>query len=272
MTIDNEVQPLWTGAPPGAIQTRDEEIPTLIWFAAPRPTGAVIVVCPGGGYANLADHEGAPVARWLNSVGVTAAVLRYRRAPHRHPTPLNDAARALRIVRHQAEGLQLDPQRVGILGFSAGGHLAATLSTHYDDGDPQAHDPVERYSSRPDLSILLYPVITFHDDYAHRGSRENLLGPAPGAAEVWDLSNENRVTPRTPPAFLFHTFDDAAVPVENSFLYARALRRAGVEVELHTYATGRHGVGLASSDPALSTWPTLCERWLGRHGFANVEG
>lgn len=262
---------LWPGVPPGEIETTAEQVPTLEWFMAERPTGAAVVVCPGGGYRGLADHEAGAVARWLNTLGIAGVVLRYRLSPHRHPTPLSDAKRAIRTVRHRAQELGLDVKRVGIVGFSAGGHLAATVSTHYDVGDAAARDAVERWSSRPDLTVLAYPVISMHKNYAHGGSRMNLLGEAPSDALVWDLSNEERVTPDTPPAFLFHTVDDASVAVENSVSYAMALRRAGVAVELHCYEHGAHGVGLAGDNADLSSWTELCGNWLGRHGFARAK-
>lgn len=262
MSHDTDPRHLWPGTPPGALDTAPTDLPTLRWFMPAKPSGAIVLVCPGGGYNSLAEHEGAPIAQWLNTLGITGAVLRYRRQPHRHPTPLMDAARAIRALRHRALELNLDSRRVGILGSSAGGHLAATLSTHYDAGNPDAPDPVERHSSRPDLSILLYPVISLHHPYVHSGSRANLLGETPAPADLWDLSNEDRVTPQTPPAFLFHTLDDPIVAAENSVAYTLALRRAGVSAELHIYAHGPHGVGLATDDPALSTWPTLCANWL----------
>ncbi len=262
------MQPLWEGPAPLARGEAAGNVPTLTWFMPVRPTGAAVVVCPGGGYGMLADHEGAPVAEWLAGLGITAAVLRYRVAPHRHPAPLLDAARAIRTLRHRAEELKLDARRIGILGFSAGGHLASTISTHHDVGDESAADPIERHSSRPDFSILLYPVISMQSDVTHHGSVDALLGENPAQADRWNLSNELRIRPDTPPAFLFHTMDDAAVPVENAVRYALGLRAAGVSAELHIYASGPHGVGLAGDHAALRSWPGLCADWLRQRGFA----
>jgi acetyl esterase/lipase len=265
-----EPLPLWPHGAPGALGSEPADVPTLSVYLPPagKANGAAIVVCPGGGYGGLAEHEGHPVALWLNSLGVTAGVLKYRLGPrYHHPAPLQDAARALRTLRARAEEWHLDPHRIGILGFSAGGHLASTLSTHFDDGDPNATAPIDRVSSRPDVSILLYPVISFTTEYVHAGSRRNLLGDNPPRELMELLSNEKQVTRATPPTFLMHTAEDAGVPVENSLLYAAALRRAGVPFELHVYEKGRHGVGLATDDPALSAWPAACAAWLKGRGL-----
>jgi acetyl esterase/lipase len=226
------------------------------------------VVCPGGGYARLADHEGHNVAVWLNGIGVTAAVLKYRLGPrYRHPAPLQDVARAIRTVRARAKDWGVNPGRIGVIGFSAGGHLASTVATQFDAGDAAAADPVERFSSRPDVAVLAYPVISMEARIAHAGSRNNLLGPNPSADLVQALSTDRRVTARTPPTFLFHTVDDAVVLVENSLQFAAALRGAKVPYELHVFETGRHGVGLALDDPVLSAWPRLLGSWLRARGF-----
>ena len=262
--------PLWPNAAPGAKGTEPEDIPTISLYAPPagKANGAAIVVCPGGGYGHLADHEGHTIAVWLNSIGVTAAVLKYRLGPrYGHPAPMQDAARALRTVRARAKEWNLDPNRIGIWGFSAGGHLASTMATHFDDGNPHASDPIERVSSRPDVAVLAYPVISMAEGTTHAGSRKNLLGANPPPELVALLSNEKQVTPKTPPTFLFHTADDSAVSVENSFLFAEALRKAKVPYELHVFEKGRHGVGLAQNDPALSAWPKLLESWLRVRGF-----
>jgi len=233
-----------------------------------KATGAAIIVCPGGGYGHLADHEGAPVAQWLNSIGITAFVLKYRLGPrYHHPAPLQDAARAIRTIRARASEWKIDPDRVGILGFSAGGHLASTLATHFEPGPANARDPIERLSSRPTLAILIYPVITMRDK-THAGSKKNLLGDNPSAELVTLLSNEEQVTRDTPPAFLVHTTTDTAVPFENSLMFVAALRKAGVAVEFHLYERGPHGFGLGRDDPILSTWPARCADWLRVHGFA----
>jgi acetyl esterase/lipase len=257
---------LYPDGAPGALGTEAVDKPKLTLYPAPAATanGAAIVVCPGGGYGVLAaDHEGRQVAEWLNSFGVGAYVLQYRLGPrYHHPAPLQDAQRAIRLVRAHAAEWKVDPTRVGILGFSAGGHLASTAATHFDDGDPGAADPVERQGSRPDFAVLAYPVVSLHDPVAHAGSRRNLLGESPDPVLVELLSNERQVTARTPPTFLFHTADDGAVPVANSLLFFEAMQKAGVPGELHVFAHGRHGVGLAKDDPALSQWPRLCELWL----------
>ena len=241
--------------------------PTLsIW--RPDPAKAIdmaVVVCPGGGYANLAmDHEGKQVAEWLNSFGVTACVLEYR---HRgtgfgHPAPLEDAQRAIRMVRAQAAELKLNPKRIGILGFSAGGHLASSAGTHFVEGKADATDPIERVSSRPDFMILIYPVISMTEGYTHGGSRKNLLGDRPEQALVELMSNERQVTKQTPPTFMVHGDEDTGVPVENSLAFYAALRKAKVPAELHVFEKGPHGFGLGKPTDPASAWPKLCERWL----------
>jgi pectinesterase len=260
---------LWPGGAPGAAGKDPVDVPTLTPFLPlkEKATGAAIIVCPGGGYTHLADHEGAPVAQWLNSIGITAFVLKYRLGPrYHHPAPLQDAARAIRLVRARAAEWKIDPERVGILGFSAGGHLASTLATHFDAGDASARDSIERLSSRPSLAILIYPVITMRDK-THAGSKKNLLGDNPSAELVTLLSNEEQVTKETPPSFLVHTMTDTAVPFENSLMFVTALRKAGVPVEFHLYERGPHGFGLGRDDPILSTWPARCADWLRVHGF-----
>ena len=208
------------------------------------------------------------MAEWLNGFGVSAFVLQYRLGPrYRHPAPLQDARRALRLVRAGAAEWGLDPARIGILGFSAGGHLASTAATQFEAGRADAADPAERVSSRPDFAILLYPVISMRDPMAHVGSRRNLLGDPPDPVLIDLLSTDGQVTAQTPPAFLFHTADDGGVPVENSILFFRALRAAGVPAEMHVFEHGRHGVGLAPNDPVLSQWPQLCERWMSARGL-----
>ncbi|MGC8793894.1 MAG: alpha/beta hydrolase [Bryobacteraceae bacterium] len=262
---------LWPAGAPGAVGNEDADKPTLTVYlpAAERAVPTAVVVCPGGGYATLAmDHEGRQVAQWLNALGVAAFVLKYRHGPrYRHPAPLQDAQRALRLVRVRANEFHVAPDRIGIWGFSAGGHLASTVATHFDEGDSGAADPVERASCRPDFAILAYPVISFTTEYVHKGSRRNLLGDNPDPALVENLSNEKRVTPRTPPTFLFHTNEDKGVPAENSVLFYLALRKAGVPAELHIYERGRHGVGLAPGDPVLSSWPQRLADWLRLRGL-----
>jgi acetyl esterase/lipase len=262
---------LWPDGAPGALGKDALDVPTLTPFLPlkEKATGAAVIVCPGGGYSHLADHEGAPVAQWLNSIGITAFVLKYRLGMrYHHPAPLQDAARAIRTVRARAAEWKLDPGRVGILGFSAGGHLASTLATHFDPGRADASDAIERLSSRPNLAILIYPVITMRDK-THAGSKKNLLGDNPPAELVTLLSNEEQVTKDTPPTFLVHTMTDTSVPVENSLMFVAALRKAGVPVEFHLYERGPHGFGLGRDDPILSTWPARCADWLRVHGFAS---
>jgi acetyl esterase/lipase len=229
-----------------------------------RATGMAVIICPGGGYQMLAmDHEGSQIAQWLNSMGVAAFVLKYRLGPrYRHPAPLLDAQRAIRIVRNRAREFRVSPTDIGVWGFSAGGHLAATASTHFDAGDPAAANPVERVSSRPDFAILAYPVVSFTTEYTHAGSRENLLGKHPDAKLLELLSNEKQVTRDTPPTFLFHTDEDDGVPPENSVLYYMALRKAGVPAEMHVFERGKHGVGLAPTDHVLSRWSDCLANWL----------
>ena len=235
----------------------------LLEGAGPFP---VMIVAAGGGYARRAEHEAYPVADWLNSIGISAVVLNYRVVPYKHPVPLNDAKRAIRMVRYQAADWNLDPNRVGILGFSAGGHLASSAGTHYDFGNPVAKDPIERYSSRPDLLVLCYPVISM-GEYTHEGSRLNLLSEKPEAELVELLSNENQITEETPPAFLWHTAEDTSVPVENSLKFAAGLSRHKVPFDLHIFESGRHGLGLAEEHPEAREWPRLCELWLRKQGF-----
>jgi acetyl esterase/lipase len=256
--------PLYSGLAPAAVGQEDEDNPTLTYYAPSNATGAAIVVCPGGGYRNLAlDHEGRQIADWLNGRGIAAFVLKYRLGPrYRHPAMLDDAQRAIRTVRARAAAWNLDPARVGIWGFSAGGHLASTAATRFDSGNPNAPDPVERVSSRPDILILSYPVISLTTPYTHRGSLQNLLGENPPPALAESLSNEKQVTPHTPPTFLFHTNADTGVPPENSLLFYLALRKAGVPAEMHIYETGRHGVGLAYTDPVLASWGERLTDWL----------
>jgi len=265
-----ETIPLWPLGAPGAVGKEPADIPTLTVYL-PKPelaTGAAVVICPGGGYQNLAEHEGKPVAEWLNRLGIAGFVLKYRLGPrYHHPAMLNDAARAIRTVRARSGKWHLDPKRVAILGFSAGGHLASTAGTHFDQGKRDDDDPIERESSRPDRMILIYPVVALSTPYAHAGSRRNLLGDNPPHDLVSNLSNETQVTPETPPTFLVHTNADTGVPAENSLLFVMALRKAGVSVEFHLFEKGRHGLGLGGGDPAFQVWPELCATWLKGQGF-----
>jgi acetyl esterase/lipase len=262
---------LWPQGAPGALGNDESDIPAIT-IHLPEPekaTGSAVVVFPGGGYQHLAnDHEGRQIAEWFNARGVAAFVLRYRLGPrYHHPIELGDAQRAIRTVRANAAEWVIDPQRIGIMGFSAGGHLASTASTHFDAGNAAAVDPIERVSCRPDFSVLCYPVVTFMPPYDHVGSRTNLLGENPSDELVEYLSNDRQVTADTPPTFLFHTTDDPVVPVENSLLYFGALRKAGVPAEMHIYAHGPHGVGLLLNDPVLGTWSDHLEVWLRESGI-----
>ncbi|MCX8091463.1 MAG: alpha/beta hydrolase [Verrucomicrobiae bacterium] len=267
--------PLWPDGAPGARGNSTNDVPTLTPFL-PDPakaTGAAIVICPGGGYGGLAEHEGSHYARWLNELGVAGFVLRYRlgSAGYRHPAMLQDAARALRTVRARAAEWKLDPKRIGIMGSSAGGHLASTLLTHFDAGRADAADPIERVSSRPDLGILCYPVITLVGPHAHRGSRNNLLGADAPEALAESLSNDRNVSRETPPCFVWHTWEDKSVPVENALMFAAALRTAGVPFELHVYERGAHGLGLGTREwkpEARHRWTLDCAAWLRERGFA----
>jgi len=266
--------PLWPEGAPGALGKEPKDIPTLTPYLADpdQATGAAMVICPGGGYGALANHEGDHYARWLNELGIAGFVLKYRLASggYHHPAMLQDAARAVRLVRAQAGQWKLDPKHIGIMGSSAGGHLASTLLTHFDAGKPDADDVIERQSSRPDLGILCYAVITL-GQFTHQGSRHNLLGQDPSPELVRQLSNELQVTKDTPPSFIWHTFEDTAVPVENSLQFAEALRKAGVPFDLHVYQKGAHGLGLGTGqwDPARRhPWTADCAFWLKTRGFA----
>lgn len=267
-----EAFPLWPGSPPGTLGNSPKDTPTLTPYLpdADRATGGAIVICPGGGYGGLAAHEGRDYALFLNQHGLAAFVLKYRlgSAGYRHPRMLEDAARAVRTVRARASEWGVDPSRVGIMGSSAGGHLASTLVTHFDGGRPEANDPVERRSSRPDLGILCYAVITM-GEFTHQGSKRNLLGEDPAPELVRLLSNELQVTRDTPPCFVWHTWEDKAVPVENSLRFAAALQRAGVPFALHVFQEGRHGIGLEDKPPfrAAHPWASDLVFWLKAQGF-----
>lgn len=263
-------QPLWADGAPGALGKGDEDTPSLMVYPAPadKATGAAVVICPGGGYARLAmDHEGHQVALWLNKLGITAAVLKSRLGPkYHHPAPLSDAQRALRTLRAKAGDWKIDPKKIGILGFSAGGHLATTAATHFDAGAPDAKDAIDRLSCRPDFLIALYPVVTLEGPFAHGGSRNNLLGKDADPKLVAFLSNDKQVTAETPPTFLAHTSEDAGVPPENSVLFYLACHKNRVPAELHIYEKGRHGLGMATPDVAFSDWTGRCEVWLRGRG------
>ncbi len=266
--------PLWPDGAPGALGTSSNDIPTLTPYL-PDPTnatGAAMVICPGGGYQHLAAHEGNDYALWLNQHGITCFVLKYRlgSSGYRHPAMLNDAARAIRWVRAHADEYKIDTHRVGIMGSSAGGHLAATLMTHFDAGDTNASDVVERQSSRPDLGILCYAVITF-GEFAHNGSRDSLLGTNQTPELIQYLSAELQVTTNTPTCFMWCTYEDQTVPMENSMMFASALRKNHVPFDLHIYEQGRHGLGLNDKPPFANPhpWANDCLFWLKIQKFVN---
>ena len=266
---------LWAGDAPGARGQRPQDIPTLTPFpaGAAKRNGASIVIFPGGGYGSLAEHEGTGYAEFFAEHGITAYVLKYRLGSngYRHPTMLNDAARAVRMVRAFAQRDGLDPHRIGIIGSSAGGHLASTLATHFDATKPdgpklEAGDAYDRESSRPDLVVLCYPVISL-GEFAHAGSRKNLLGDNPPADLVQNLSNELQITKDTPPTFLWHTAEDKAVPVENSLMFAAALQRAHVPFSLHIYEKGPHGLGLGRPGKEAPPWANQLLYWFQERKF-----
>ncbi|WP_263365986.1 alpha/beta hydrolase [Edaphobacter bradus] len=264
---------LWTVGAPGAQGDEDIDKPTLTVFlpVAPNAAKTGVVVAPGGGYQHLAmEKEGYAFAGWLNERGVAAFVLKYRLGPkYHHPIELGDAQRAIRMVRAHAAEYGVAEDHVGMWGSSAGGHLAATAGTHFDAGNPDAADPVERKGSRPDFLILSYPVITLEEPWAHGGSGEFLLGENPDPAIVENLSNETQVTKETPPTFLFATTDDKTVPVLNSVMFYESLVKAEVPAEMHLFQHGAHGAGLAAANPQLSGWPDLLIKWMRERGYAS---
>lgn len=282
---NTEVINLWQGVAPGSESYAQEEkfdprsrgegigwvtgvsVPTIKVFqpASEQRHGTGVVICPGGGYGGLAiEHEGYKLAEWFAERGVVAAVLKYRHGggKHQQPIPLNDAQRALRIMRSNAEKWQLEKNRIGIAGFSAGGHLASSAGTRSDDGDSASADPIERESCRADFVVLAYPVITMREDLTHKGSKKNLLGKSPTEELVDEYSNELQVSASTSPTFITHAADDPAVPVENALLFYEALRKHKVPAELHIFATGGHGYGMFRRDQPADQWPNLLEDWL----------
>jgi acetyl esterase/lipase len=268
---DGQVVPLWKGAAPGALGSDERDIPAFTVYL-PRTMNArtpAMIVCPGGSYRALAaNHEGRQVAAYLNSLGIAAFVLRYRLGPrYHHPIELGDAQRAIRTLRSHGEEWRLDPVRIGIMGFSAGGHLAMSASTLFDAGNPSADDVVDRSASRPDIVVLGYPVISMTAAWTHAGSKTSLLGDDADAGEARRLSGELAVTKDTPPTFIFQTNEDRTVAAENSLHYFLALRQAGVPAEMHVFEKGPHGVGLANDDPSLAPWSTLLATWLRGRGF-----
>src|SRR5215469_7612839 len=267
---DGQTIPLWSGAAPGALGTAETDTPAITIYL-PRTMAQntpAVIVCPGGGYVNLAmNHEGRQVAGYLNSLGIAAFVLRYRLGPRYHyPIELQDAQRAIRMLRARAAEWRIDPERIGIIGFSAGGHLAVMAGTHFDNGITSSADVIDHAGSRPDFVVLGYPVISMTERWAHQGSKNNLLGPNPDPELARSLSGDQAVTSQTPPTFIFQTNADTTVPAENSVYYYIALRKAGVPAEMHIFEKGPHGVGLANDEPALSEWSKLLANWLRGRG------
>jgi acetyl esterase/lipase len=264
--------PLWPDGAPGALGTNAPDVPTLTpYFPDPtNRTGAAMVICPGGGYAHLAPHEGNDYALWLNQHGVTCFVLKYRLGlnGYHYPAEFEDVTRAMRLVRARAGEWKIDPHRIGIMGSSAGGHLASTLLTHFDSGNTNSNDPIEQQSSRPDLGILCYAVITM-GEYTHQGSKQYLLGKHPSSKLLKLLSNELQVKTNTPPCFVWCTYEDKTVPMENSLMFAEALRKKHVPFDLHIYQKGGHGMGLADKPPFAHPhpWAGDCLFWLKAQGW-----
>lgn len=265
-----ETVPLWPNGAPGALGSTDDDQPTLTIFrTTAHRSNTAVVIAPGGGYSHLAmNNEGWQVAEWLNAMGVQAFVLKYRLGPrYHHPIELGDAQRAIRLVRSRAAEFGVSPDRIGMMGFSAGGHLTATAGTLYDDGNPGAPDPIDRLTSRPDFLILGYPVISFDPAIAHAGSVRMLVGDNPDQKLRDELSPELHVDAKTPPTFLFSTTADTTVPVENSVRFYLALKKAKVPAEMHIFENGAHGGGLWLSDPNLSLWPQLLANWMRGRGL-----
>jgi acetyl esterase/lipase len=269
-----QVIALWGAMIPGPASADTKNAPGLTVYLAPKDkaNGTAVIVIPGGGYSGRAtDHEGKQIAEWLNQRGVATFILKYRTVNESkipaplEPGPMLDAQRALRIVRAGAKGFGIDSKRIGVWGFSAGGHLASTAATHFDSGKNDGDD-IDKQSCRPDFAILCYPVITMTEK-THGGSRNNLIGKNPDPKLVEFYSNEKHVTKDTPPIFLFHTREDKAVPIDNSYLFKEACEKAGVPVKLVVYEKGPHGVGLAQKDPILSKWPEELEAWMKGRGL-----
>ena len=274
LAADAPVEVLWPDGAPGAKGTAPGDTPKLTIYLPQKDkaTGAAIVICPGGGYGHLAmDHEGHQIGAWLNSFGVAGFILQYRHrnsgSGYGHPAPLQDAQRAIRTVRSRAAEWGVKPDRIGILGFSAGGHLASTGVTHFNDKVYKARDVIDKASARPDFGVLVYPVISFTEPFTHVGSRRNLLGKGASQALMEKFSSEKQVTPQTPPCFLISTWEDTGVPAENSIYFYLALRKAKVPAELHVFAKGPHGFGLGKHIEGTSAWPTLCQNWMKVSGF-----
>ncbi|MBN1973454.1 MAG: alpha/beta hydrolase [Sedimentisphaerales bacterium] len=272
----HKIELLWPNGAPGAKGSGDKDKPTLTICLPDKETavGTAVVVCPGGGYGFVSmDREGQQIADWLNSIGVAAFILNYRHngVGYIHPAPLQDAQRAVRIVRSRAQEWDIIPERIGIMGFSAGGHLASSLGTHFQNNYYDVNDAVDKISCRPDFMILLYPVITLDDSFTHSGSKRNLLGEKPDPKLVENLSGEKQVTSQTPPSFLVHSSEDKTVPVENSINFYLALRKAGVPAEMHIYLKGSHGSAIEDRYGVISTWPERCIQWMNVLGLLDKK-
>ena len=248
-------------------------VPTLTFYgpAVDRPNGTAVIICPGGGYGLLSnDREGIQYANWLSTLGVTSFVLKNRLAEFGHPAPLQDVLRAVRIVRARAAEFKINPDRIGVMGSSAGGHLAASAGTLFAHADGKTGASLDSVKARPDFLILMYPVITMKDPSAHAGSRENLLGKQPTPELLRLMSVEDQVTADTPPTLLIHTQEDKAVPVENSIVFYQALTRAGVPAEMYLFERGSHGMGMRDGLGTASNWHKRAEEWLNARGLLTV--
>ncbi len=258
--------PLWPEEPPYAAGDSEDDVPTLTIFLSEEETatGSGVVIFPGGGYGHLAmEHEGYDVAKRFNEMGLAAFVVKYRHGKqYGHPVPLLDARRAIRMVKHRSQEWNVNPESIGVIGFSAGGHLASTAGTLFEEGNPNDQDPIEKMSSRPEFMVLVYTVISMTEEITHQGSRNNLLGENPNSALVDSLSTEKQVSSNTPPTFLIHTSNDGAVPVENSLVFYQALKKVGVPAEMHIFEEGPHGFGLAEDNPLLSGWMNQLQSWF----------
>ncbi len=265
-----QIEYLWPGGAPGAVGTEEQDKPHLEIFGASGPgPHTAVVVCPGGGYTHLAyEREGTRIAEWLNLRGITALVLTYRLSPRYHyPAPILDGYRSVRWVRSHAQQFDIDPDRIGMWGFSAGGHLVGIVGTHFDDGDAQAADPIDRVSDRPDFVISSYGALTLQAGVARTGALTTLLGDHIAPELIDDMSPDKHVTARTPPYFLYATTPDQSVPVLSSVVFYTALVRAGVPAEMHIFQEGPHGSALGQGYATLSAWPELLENWLRLNGW-----
>lgn len=280
----NSVIPLWSEGVPnaksdlgpekitdGRISNISEPTLTLYAPAVDRPNGTAVIICPGGGYGLLSnEREGVQYANWLSTLGVTPFILKSRLAEFGHPAPLQDVLRAVRIVRSRAAEFKINPDRIGVMGSSAGGHLAASSGTLFDHASGRTGAPLDTESARPDFLILMYPVITMKDPAAHAGSRTNLLGKNPSAEALELMSLEDQVTGKTPPTLLVHTQEDSAVPVENSIVFYQALTRAKVPAEMYLFERGSHGMGMRDGLGTASNWHKRAEEWLAARGLLNA--